>query len=153
VVTNAPSFPPGAGFSRASRPNALGIIQRPDRVAHPNPNGTFKIPSILFILSTPDSNAKPRRGAIVQPRLPVVFCGFLALMLLKELEAKMEARGWTLHWERVKNDLDDLEEITVRNSGKTFVIRSRTRGDAGKAIQAVGVALGSTVRLCEAKLP
>jgi len=65
----------------------------------------------------------------------------------------MEARGWTLHWERVKNDLDDLEEITVRNSGKTFVIRSRTRGDAGKAIQAVGVALGSTVRLCEAKLP
>jgi transposase len=82
-----------------------------------------------------------------------VFCSFLALMLLKELQAKMEARGWTLHWERLRNNLDDLEEITVRNAGKTFVIRSRTPGDAGKAIQAVGVALGSTVRLCDAKLP
>jgi len=82
-----------------------------------------------------------------------VFCSFLALMLLKELKAKMEARGWPLHWDRLRDDLNDLEEITVRNSGKTFVIRSRTQGDAGKAIQAVGVALGPIVRLCEARVP
>ena len=78
-----------------------------------------------------------------------VFCSFLALMLLKDLQAKMEARGWRLHWDRLRGDLDSLEEITVRNAGKTFIIRTRTLGDAGKAIQAVGVALGPTVRLCQ----
>jgi len=81
-----------------------------------------------------------------------VFCSFLALMLLKELQSKMEARGWRPHWDRLKGDLDDLEEITVGNSGKTFVIRSRTQGDARKAIQAVGVGLGPIVRLRDAKV-
>jgi len=56
----------------------------------------------------------------------------------------MEGRGWRLHWDRLKDDLHGLEEITVRNPAKTFVMRSRTRGDAGKAIQAVDVALGPT---------
>ena len=82
-----------------------------------------------------------------------VFCSFLALVLLKELKAKMEARGWPLHWDRLRDDLDDLEEITVRNSGKTFVVRTRTKGDAGKAIQAVGVAFGPVVRLLESTGP
>jgi hypothetical protein len=78
-----------------------------------------------------------------------VFCSFLALMLLKQLQAKMEARGWPLHWDRLRHDLDALEEVTVRHAGKTFVIRTRTLGDAGKAIQAVGAALGPTVRLSQ----
>ena len=76
-----------------------------------------------------------------------VFCSFLALMLLKDLQAKMEARGWRLHWDRLRHDLDALEEITVSSASKTFVIRTRTLGHAGKAIQAVGVALGPTTRL------
>ena len=75
-----------------------------------------------------------------------VFCSFLGLVLLKELQARMEARGWRLEWDYLKRDLDALEEITLKNAGRTFVIRSRTRGDAGKAFQAVGVALGPTVR-------
>jgi len=79
-----------------------------------------------------------------------VFCSFLALVLLKDLFDKMDARGWNnIEWDRLKDDLDDLEEITVRNSGKTFIIRSQIKGDAGKAIQAAGVALGSTVRLID----
>ena len=77
-----------------------------------------------------------------------VFCSFLALVLLKELQARMEARGWRTEWSRLKADLDALEEITIENAGRTFVIRSRTRGDAGKALQAAGVALGPTVRFC-----
>jgi len=76
-----------------------------------------------------------------------VFCSFLALLLLKELEARLAARGWQVEWERLRDDLDALEEITVRTRGRTFVIRSDLQGDAGKAIQAVGVALGSVVRL------
>ena len=78
-----------------------------------------------------------------------VFCSFLALVLLKELQARLEAHGWRPEWERLKADLDALSEITVVNAGKSFVIRSQTRGDAGKALQAVGVALGPTIRLAE----
>ncbi|HLE03742.1 MAG TPA: IS1634 family transposase [Anaerolineales bacterium] len=78
-----------------------------------------------------------------------VFCSFLALVLLNELQVRLEARGWYCEWERLKNDLDALEEITVANAGKNFVIRSPARGDASKALQAVGVALGSAIRLSE----
>jgi len=78
-----------------------------------------------------------------------VFCGFLALVLLNELQTRLETRGWHCEWERLKNDLDALEEITVVNAGKPFVIRSHVRGDAGKALQAAGVALGPAVRLSE----
>jgi hypothetical protein len=76
-----------------------------------------------------------------------VFCSFLALVLLKDLEARLAARGWQVEWERLRDDLDALEEITVRTRGQTFVIRSDLEGDAGKAIQAAGVALGPVVRL------
>ena len=75
-----------------------------------------------------------------------VFCSFLALVLLKELQARLEASGWRPEWERLKDDLEALEEMTVVHAGKTFVIRSQTRGDAGKALQAVGVALGPAIR-------
>jgi len=76
-----------------------------------------------------------------------VFCSFLALVLLKELQARLAARGWQVEWQRLRDDLDALEEITIRTRGRTFVIRSETQGDVGKALQAAGVALGSMVRL------
>jgi len=75
-----------------------------------------------------------------------VFCSFLALILMKELQSRMADRGWIVEWERLKDDLDNLEEITVRAAGQSFVIRSETRGDAGKAIAAAGVALGAVIR-------
>jgi len=81
-----------------------------------------------------------------------VFCSFLALILMKELQSRMTDRGWIVEWERLKDDLDNLQEITVRTAGQSFVIRSETRGDAGKAIAAAGVALGAVIRpLNEAK--
>jgi transposase len=80
-----------------------------------------------------------------------VFCSFLALMLLKDLQTRMEGRGWRLHWDCLRHDLDALEEIILRHAGKTFLIRTRTLGHAGKAIQAVGVALGPTLRLLSDK--
>jgi len=79
-----------------------------------------------------------------------VFCSFLALMLLKELLGRLERRGWQVEWERLRDDLDALEEITVRTAGRWFVIRSATEGAAGKALAAAGAALGSTVRLLNA---
>jgi transposase len=77
-----------------------------------------------------------------------VFCSFLALVLLKELYGRLEARGWRdVEWQRLKDDLEQLEDITIINAGRSFQIRSDLRGDAGKAIQAAGVALGPVVRL------
>ena len=81
-----------------------------------------------------------------------VFCSFLALVLLKELQGPMESRRDPrrphAEWEYLKRDLDALEEITVNNAGRRFIIRTRPRGDAAKALQAAGVALGPTVRFC-----
>ena len=67
--------------------------------------------------------------------------------MLKELQAQMARGGWVAEWDQLREDLDCLEEITVKAAGKSFVIRSQTRGDAGKAIAAVGIALGPVVRL------
>jgi hypothetical protein len=75
-----------------------------------------------------------------------VFCSFLALMLIKELQSRLEQRGWQVEWRRLLDDLDELQELAIRVDEKTFVFRTATQGDAGKAIQAAGVALGPSVR-------
>ena len=75
-----------------------------------------------------------------------VFCSFLALLLMKELQSRMLDRGWNVEWRRLLDDLDQLQELTITASEKTFVVRTALCGDAGKAIQATGIALGPTVR-------
>jgi len=82
-----------------------------------------------------------------------VFCSFLALVLLKELQARMERRGWVCEWDRLKADLDNLQEVTVQAMGEPFVIRTQTRGAAGQALQAAGVALGPVVRVVSQEVP
>lgn len=78
-----------------------------------------------------------------------VFCSFLGLVLFKELGDRMEARGWPVEWQRLRDDLDDLQEMTLKLSDKTFIVRTSTAGDAGKALQAAGVALGPSLRIKE----
>jgi len=75
-----------------------------------------------------------------------VFCSFLALVLLKELQTRMVQRGWASEWDRLRADLESLQEVTVQAQGQPFVIRTQTRGAAGQALQAAGVALGPAVR-------
>ena len=70
-------------------------------------------------------------------------------MLLNELLARLKQRGWEVEWDRLRAHLDTLEEMTVETSGRAFVVRSDVQGDAGKAVQAVGVALGPTIRLTD----
>jgi len=82
-----------------------------------------------------------------------VFCSFLALVLLKELQARMERRGWVCEWDRLKADLDNLQEVTVQAAGEPFVIRTHTRGAAGQALQAASVALGPVVRATSEQTP
>ena len=78
-----------------------------------------------------------------------VFCSFLALVLLKGLYKELEARGWSVEWERLKRDLDELQRFVIETRGKRLLVRTAPKGDAGKALQAAGVALGPVIRLCE----
>jgi len=75
-----------------------------------------------------------------------VFCSFLALVLRKELQARLEAAGSQLEWAEVMADLEALEDVEVVHQQKHFRLRTETKGTCGKLFQAVGVALPPTVR-------
>jgi hypothetical protein len=70
-----------------------------------------------------------------------VFCSFLALLLAKELEDRLRRHGIAAEWDDILRDLDRLQEITLEQDGKRFLLRTPTTGVAGKLFQAVGVAL------------
>jgi hypothetical protein len=70
-----------------------------------------------------------------------VFCSFLALLLAKELEDRLHRHGVAAEWGDIRRDLDRLQEITLEQDGKRFLLRTPTTGIAGKLFQAVGVAL------------
>jgi transposase len=75
-----------------------------------------------------------------------VFCSFLALTLLKELERRLGLKGYDFEWADIKQDLQALQEITITEDGRSLAIRSETVGTCGKVFQAVGVALPPTIR-------
>ena len=77
-----------------------------------------------------------------------VFCSFLALVLRKELQDRLEAKGWQLEWADIIRDLDNLLELEVTVSGKGDLIRGEIKGSVGKAAQAAGVALPPSIRPC-----
>lgn len=79
-----------------------------------------------------------------------VFCSFLSLVLLKELQDRLSQRGHgDVEWQRLRDDLDDLQELTLELSGKRFRVRTPPVGEAGKALQAAGVALGPSIQLIQ----
>jgi len=59
-----------------------------------------------------------------------VFCSFLALMLLKELESRLDKRGVHFEWEDIKRDLVALD----------------LRGTCNEVLKAAGIAIPPTVR-------
>jgi transposase len=75
-----------------------------------------------------------------------VFCSFLALVLRKELQDRLQAKGHDFEWADVLSDLAALQEFDVRYQHKHFLLRSEVRGTCGKVMQAAGVALPPTVR-------
>lgn len=78
-----------------------------------------------------------------------VFCSFLSLLLIKELQGRMEQRGWQAEWADLVRDLEELKEIRIQTGNKELLLRSELKGSAGKAFQAVGVAVPPTVRILE----
>jgi transposase len=82
-----------------------------------------------------------------------VFCSFLALVMMRELQERMDDKGHVdAEWDDVLRDLDKVTETTVESSdGKRFLIRSEAKGWCGKTFQAVGIALPPTLRSLEPK--
>jgi len=75
-----------------------------------------------------------------------VFCSFLALVLRKELEDRLAAKGEHLEWASIVRDLNEFQEIVVEKDGKKFALRTDLKGIASKVIRAAGVAIPKTVR-------
>ena len=75
-----------------------------------------------------------------------VFCSFLALVLRKELERRLESSGHCFEWADIKQDIKALQEITIEENGKRLAVRSQCQGICGKVFQAVGVALPPKIR-------
>jgi len=75
-----------------------------------------------------------------------VFCSFLALVMRKELDRRLDNAGYHFEWADIKQDLRSLSEVTIEESGKRLAVRSRSEGICGKVFQSVGVAMPATIR-------
>jgi Transposase DDE domain len=82
-----------------------------------------------------------------------LFCSFLALVLRKELDERLAAAGLDLEWADIVRDLDRVEEVTVDQDNKRFVLRTEAPGCAGAVCKAVGVALPPLVQQLPAATP
>ena len=75
-----------------------------------------------------------------------VFCSFLALVVLKELEARLDARGKHREWAMIRQDLKALQEVEVEMEGKAWYLRTDVHGICNEVIKAAGVAVPPAVR-------
>jgi hypothetical protein len=82
-----------------------------------------------------------------------VFCSFLALVLLDELQRRVADRGWNFEWADTRRDLLALAEVEVRDGDQWYLLRTALQGVAGKICQAVGVSLPPPVRPMENVVP
>jgi hypothetical protein len=75
-----------------------------------------------------------------------VFCSFLALILRKELEIRLNNAGHDFEWPDIKRDLAALQIVNIEEDGKRFALRTECQGCCGKIFQAVRVALPPVIR-------
>jgi transposase len=75
-----------------------------------------------------------------------VFCSFLALVLRKELDRRLEEAGHNFEWADIKQDLKALQEVQIEDKGKALALRTECLGTCAKLFQAVGVAIPPTIR-------
>ena len=75
-----------------------------------------------------------------------VFCSFLALVLRKELNRRLEEAGHCFEWADIKQDLKSLQEVLIEDNGRSLVLRTECVGTCGKVFQAIGVAIPPTIR-------
>jgi len=70
-----------------------------------------------------------------------LFCSFLALLLRKELDERLTMAGVNAEWNDIICDLDRVEQLTIEQGPKRFILRPQAPGCAGAVFKAVGVAL------------
>jgi len=75
-----------------------------------------------------------------------VFCSFLALVLIKELEDRLAEKGLELEWADVLRDLETLRVTRLVSGAATCELRSTPQGTTGKVLGAAGVVLGPPLR-------
>jgi transposase len=76
-----------------------------------------------------------------------VFCSFLALILRKALQDRLEDKGHTgLEWANIVDDLDGLQQIELTVQGKPYRLRTETKGTISAVFNACGVALPPTLQ-------
>ena len=75
-----------------------------------------------------------------------VFCSFLALVLRKELDRRLEERSYSFEWADIKQDLKTLQEVEIEDNGKALALRTECLGICAKIFQSVGVAIPPTIR-------
>jgi len=76
-----------------------------------------------------------------------VFCSFLALVLRKELDKRLEKAQLELEWEDIKRDLLALQEVILQEEKNRKVsIRTAPQGSCASVFKAVGVALPKTIK-------
>lgn len=67
-----------------------------------------------------------------------VFVSFLALLIMQELKTRID---FPCEWEEIRQDLDALYEVEVKQNGRTWILRNPLQGVAGKVLRACGVAI------------
>jgi len=82
-----------------------------------------------------------------------VFCSFLALVLVDDLKRRLAERSWRLEWEAIRQDLEALCEVEVREGDQWYLLRTALQGAAGKVLQAAGVAIPPPVRPASVVVP
>jgi len=75
-----------------------------------------------------------------------VFCSFLALVLRRALQERLEAKALSCEWSDIKLDLDGLTEVELEHAGKRFLLRSQPKGVCNAIFRAVGVAFPPNIR-------
>ena len=78
-----------------------------------------------------------------------VFCSFLALLLRKELQDRLEAQGDNLEWAKLLRDLEALQSTEVENQGKRFLLRSDLATTTAAVFRAAGVAIPVNIQKVE----
>jgi hypothetical protein len=78
-----------------------------------------------------------------------VFCSFLALVLLRELDRCLEEAGVEAEWNDVLRDLKALQRMELQEGDKRMWIRSQVQGSCVAVFRAVGLALPPVLQLAD----
>ena len=103
-----------------------------------------KKPTLLFTIYT-----RPIYHKVDETIRGHVFCSFLALVLRKELDMRMEFTGESIEWMQIKQDLKRLQEVVIEQSGRKIALRTEASGECHKVFKAIGMAMPPTIRKIE----